>query len=370
MTASTARRVTIVLWILAAVLFFTFVALAAVLLIRSGVFDPDVAAISTEQSKLVWAFLGACLASLATLMGALLTEQTSRRTAAAVQEAADRQHDLEQKRLLIEKSARLEQEVSAKRKEVLEQEAENRQTVDTVVKVVQIMTEGDSYAHSARVTAALLTLVALRQERIALQLLSRSWTEGAIDADGATTIIDQVIAKNDPRLAETAAFLLLSGASSLAGPVSGGIQGAYSWPEALSAPMPSHFTENARWLVQLAVGKMLVSRDVQWWGNASVHDMYQLLASEFTDPDEHSDRDTASAILKPLLSCALLVPAAISGRTADELRNDLQAYELTREPVPLTLEIVSKLELWVATGKAQAETSAPSPVQPNLVLTS
>lgn len=259
MNTSTARRVTVALWVLASVLFLAFVALAIVLLVRSKVFDPEVQTISDEQAKLVWAFLGACLASLATVMGALLTDQTSRRTAVAVKEAADRQYDLEQKRLLLEESARAEQEVTAKRKEILEQEAENRQTVDTVVKVVEIMTEGHSYAHSARVTAALMTLVALKQDRVALQLLSRSWIEGAIDANGATTIIDQVVAKNDPRLAESATFLLLANATSLAEPVHGSIQGAYSWPDTLLAPLPNHLTYNSRWLVMLAVSKMLIS---------------------------------------------------------------------------------------------------------------
>lgn len=352
-TRSRLSTTEVLLWTLAGLLFLIFITLAVVLIVRSRVLDPRVELLGAEQLKLVWAFIGACLASLVTAVGAILTAQNNRRTAAAVKEAADREHDLNERRIVAEETARAEQGLADRRKELLEREASDRQTVDTVVKVAQLVTKEAGYAHPTSVSTALMTLIALGQDKIAVFLLEQCCGANAVTPSGAAAIIDQLLRREDAEVSQSATFVLLRHAADLAGPEHG-LRGAHAWPDSLAEGIPDHLPEDARWHVLLAAALMLMTRDVAWWAHASIYTFYNLALHELNSTNPAARQREAFLILHILARCGPLLPDATWA--VDELTEHFGSRSFETElahATPFTREVCTDLITWVETGRAR-----------------
>ena len=132
-------------------------ALAAVLLAKSHVLSAR--SLTDEQTKSLWAFLGVAFGAVVTLIAALLTEQHNRRTDALTRQIADRE------------------QATREQQQRLANETEYRLKIDTISKVLELITvgEGSAYATRARVAGAIVTLMQLGGGVIGLRILNELW---------------------------------------------------------------------------------------------------------------------------------------------------------------------------------------------------
>ena len=135
-------RIVRILWKVLTVIVLLLFALAVVLLIKSDVLSTKY--LTDSQAKNLWAFLGVSFGAVVTLIGALLTEQHKRRT------------------------------------DVLARETEDRLKIDTVAKVLELVTVEGQYAPRARVAGAIATLMRLGGGDVGVRILGELWTDDAV----------------------------------------------------------------------------------------------------------------------------------------------------------------------------------------------
>jgi hypothetical protein len=265
--------------------------ITATILIRMDFFKFDNKTLGDEQIKALWAFVATGLGTAATITGALLTYQHNRRTQ-AIQSQAD---ELKAQR---EEEATARADKAQQEKQRLDEQAAARMTLEIVVKGLELITEEGGYAPHARVAGALVTMVQLNQEIIAMRILSVLWKDHRVDNDTATWLIGKVLTiRGDSGSAEEAATLLYLHAGELADKEN---RGFYSWP-ALPNDWATELPSQLKQLLLLSTVRLLVSQDRSWWDDEGDHRWaYSVLTQALNGPDD--DASTGAAlIMKPLL---------------------------------------------------------------------
>lgn len=167
-----ARWVLPAAWSCLGALVVALVALAVFLLFRMDLFADE--PLTDEKIKSLWAFLGVALGAAATVIGALLTDQNSRRSATLAKEAEERA-----KRALDQQIAQ-------------DHETATRLTLDTRARVLELITYEGDYAPKARVAGALATLMELRGGPVACRILDELWRRDKIGTSSAVWIVERV----------------------------------------------------------------------------------------------------------------------------------------------------------------------------------
>lgn len=166
---------------------------AALMLVKSGVFDVR-STIDAEQSTAVWAFLGAGL-------GAVVTAGVG--LAAHARERAD---------LRLRQHAELRQAADSAAAKAEAQRVAERLDLETRIRVLELLTEGDDYAPQARVGGALTMLAAPGQSPMMVRLLWDLWPGEHVSSATAVWLLDQVLrdASGDGTKLEAASVLSLN----------------------------------------------------------------------------------------------------------------------------------------------------------------
>jgi hypothetical protein len=154
--------------------------LAGTLVVRSGLLDYHGGNLDPKQFSAVWALIGALFASGVSLLGLLATYLHQRRT-----------HQLAE-------------------------QAEKRLQLDSVVRGLELLTEGNGYASKAAVSGGLATVVRLGQASIALTALRTAWKDGAVDPGMACWLTDRVIESGSSADITVASTTLLEHSDQLA----------------------------------------------------------------------------------------------------------------------------------------------------------
>jgi hypothetical protein len=279
---SYASGIVTALWVLLGLIFLSLLMLAIVLLVRAGIFSRG--QLSDEEAKSVWAFLGVAFGAVVTLIGALLTEQHSRRTAAITREAAERS------------------QLAETNQQRLAEEAEKRLVIDTVAKVLQLTTENGDYAKPARVAGAIATLVELQAGPIAARILGQLWKDEGVDTDTAVWLIDRIVERHKlddvQDLADLIALLEFNAGKLV--PSRENPEHTWArWPRSATAKWPSDLPVDARGRFLDASISLLASRDLKWWTRFRGHPgVIKMLTLALDDPD-HGKR--AGAVLNMLV---------------------------------------------------------------------
>jgi hypothetical protein len=237
-----------ILWFVLGLVVLSLFALAAVLLLRSHVLSSK--SLTDEQTKSLWTFLGVAFAAVATLIGALLTEQHNRRTDALTQQAVDRE------------------QIARQQQQMLARDTENRLKIDTVTKVLELVTiDGGGYAPRACVAGAIATLMQLGGGEVGIRILGELWAAEAVDSDTAVWLIGRVLQDSGARSDEIveAAALLGRQARRLVPTADDPEQGWYSWPMAFTDSWPATLPYEARTGLFTAAVEMLLAREFTWW---------------------------------------------------------------------------------------------------------
>jgi hypothetical protein len=225
--------------------------------------------ISDEQFKAIIAFLGTSLAATATLATALLTRSHNLRTLAFQEN--------------VEAEAR-----------VARQAESNRLNLDTVVRGLELIGTGDSYAPKAKVAGALATLVHLGHPVIAMLALGSAWQEGKVDCDTGCWLISQTLQRGSEPSAVEAVALLVRHAGDL---VTDAHPSQMSWPDALWADWPSHRTENVRLTALEALCQVLLARPSDSMTKLNSIAARVAYTAMSQDPDETIQRHAAEIFI-------------------------------------------------------------------------
>jgi len=255
------------MWTFLGIVMVLLFLLAALLLVKADVLSSS--RLSDEQSKSLWAFLGVALGAVVTLIGALLTEQHNRRTAALTREANDRE------------------QMAREKQQALARETEERLLIDTVAKVLELITVEGAYAPKARVAGAVATMMQLRGGTVAIRILGELWTVNAIDSDTAVWLIDRVLRDridggSGEQEAEDAINLLLVNAAKL---VPAGDDMVYFWPDALVDTWPGALSERAKYSLVVLSANVLLACDVGYWNRTSNSFPLTMLVRAIDDPE-------------------------------------------------------------------------------------
>jgi len=135
--------------------------IAAVVCIRSGLFQFNGAALGNAQLKAVLTFLAAALAATAAVLGSILTMSHSDRTLAF--------------------------------QAGVEAETNERLNLDTVIRCLNLICNDGNYAPKAATAAGFATLVQLGHPIIAMRALASAFPEHAVDRSTATWLIGEVL---------------------------------------------------------------------------------------------------------------------------------------------------------------------------------
>jgi hypothetical protein len=288
------------LWVILAILVASLFVLAGILLIKTGFFGAKT--LKDEHVKALWAFLGVALGAAVTLIGALLAEQHNRRTAALTAEANTRE--------ALEKD----------REDARAKQAEERQHIDTVAKILELITVENEYAKPARIAGAIATLMELRRGSVALRILGQLWKDDRVDSDTAVWLIDQVLEATHPPVEggagdpvatdalETSApsvsevndaiDLLRTNAGKLRPLEENRDEGWYLWPSTLrSDDWPTYLSEGSVYGVTLAIVAVLLSRRISFWVHVGAPVEIGVLQTAF---DKGND-ETAAIVLGRLV---------------------------------------------------------------------
>ena len=237
------------LWVSLALVVLLLLALAAVLLAKSHVLSAR--SLTDEQTKSLWAFLGVAFGAVVTLIGALLTEQHNRRTDALTQQTVDR-----------EQAAREQQQRLA-------DETEYRLKIDTITKVLELITVegGGGYAPRARVAGAIAALMQLGGGVVGLRILNELWSADAIDSDTASWLISRILQDKNAAtedIVQAAAILVAQAHHLVPKPEDPGQDWTY-WPDSIGHSWPANLPGDAKNGIFAAMIRMLLSRDIRWW---------------------------------------------------------------------------------------------------------
>ena len=295
------------IWVALACLLLGLIAVAVFLLVVKMDFFTD-QALTDEQSKAVWTFVGVSLGAVVTLIGTLLAEQHNRRT------------------------------------DALEREAETRLKLDTIGRLLELLTEDGEYAKPARVGGAIATMVELEGGAVALRVLGDLWAAKAVATDTAVWLIEDVLNEDRPEDEQIlAATLLTLNATALVPAVGDKEQDWEAWP-ALNEPWPAHLPNKVKDALFLLAPRVLLARELKYWEDRSGSlAPLIMLTKAHEDPDY---RDAASAILSVLVDQGVLksIGVPIEDEPAEKLREEAKAgAEVATRSFA---ELLSELESW------------------------
>lgn len=247
-----ARWVLPAAWSCLGALVVALVALAVFLLFRMDLFADE--PLTDEKIKSLWAFLGVALGAAATVIGALLTDQNSRRSATLAKEAEERA-----KRALDQQIAQ-------------DHETATRLTLDTRARVLELITYEGDYAPKARVAGALATLMELRGGPVACRILDELLRRDKIGTSSAVWIVERVLESPDstPADKEAAAGILALNATTLFPARDSENQDWNDWPDIVRDRWPTTLPPGARdGLMNMAI-KALQGRGPDYWMQVGV----------------------------------------------------------------------------------------------------
>ncbi|MEJ3659292.1 hypothetical protein WEH80_40680 [Actinomycetes bacterium KLBMP 9759] len=276
------------------------------LLIRSGVFSADAIALTDEQLSTSLTFIAAAFATTVTVLGLVVTQAQGRREHA-------------------------------------------RQRLETAAKGLELLTDGDAYAPSARVAGGLASLVYLGHPVIAVRSLTTAWSAGAVDNATAVWLVGEVYRSGTAASKIEASMLLRARAATLTESATG----SYHWPQAIREAWRADLPLDARINNFLALITILTSQDRSWWRNRHVWAVALLDEVIRTEPRRSGLAAEAILLQRKLLSTLSVSPgAAISWRrgwkTIRSVWNNLRTYE-RRHPSALRIHAIEELDPLVAT---------------------
>jgi hypothetical protein len=281
----------VAIWVALACLLLGLIAVAVFLLVVKMDFFTD-QALTDEQSKAVWTFVGVSLGAVVTLIGTLLAEQHNRRT------------------------------------DALEREAETRLKLDTIGRLLELLTEDGEYAKPARVGGAIATMVELEGGAVALRVLGDLWAAKAVATDTAVWLIEHVLNTDRPEDEQIlAAGLLVLNATALVPAAGDEEQDWESWPT-LTEPWPPHLPSGVKDALILLAARVLLARERKYWEDRSGSlAPVVMLAKAHDDPDY---RDAAASILFVLFDQGFMksLGVDIEDESAKKMREEAQAHQV------------------------------------------
>jgi len=288
-------------------------------------------AVNNAQYKALFTFVGAGLTASAALIGSILVWTHNNRSRAQLQldnQKAREQHEQDQEQL------------AAHNKLVIEQ-----QKLDKVVKGLELIAQGDSYARPARVGGALAALVQLGQPVIAMRILDSAWEDGAVHSRTACWLIDEVTRVGDTPAAIDAAQLLAQHADKLTFDA-GRLRVCY-WPPALINERPRALSEECKEQILIAITRLLVSRSAEWWEDRCA---WTLVLLDGLQQDPSPKIATSSAFVLTQLvrvyeRTAQTISHADSILTTIEIRNRLMSHS-QRTIIGQVASLGKDLESW------------------------
>lgn len=254
------------LWGLLGLLLLSLITVAATLLIRM---DFVSSAVPTDaQIRSLWAFLGVAFSAVVTLIGTLLAAQHNIRTAD------------------------------------LAKETEERLTLDTVAKLLELITDNGQYAQRARVSGAIATMMELHGGSIPIRILAELWGADKVDTETAVWLLERVLREEnagstDPR---EAASMLAANAHRLF-PTAGDVdQFTNNWPGLLLYSWPSHLSSEVKEALYIAAVKALLMREVAFWKDQEALPAITLCCAL----DDAEFAEAAAAVLRILSDLGVL----------------------------------------------------------------
>jgi hypothetical protein len=307
-----------VLWAVLGSLLLSLIGVAVFLLFKMDFFSRN--ELTDEQAKAVWTFVGVALGAVVTLIGTLLAAQHNRRTAA------------------------------------LEREAEKRLTLDTVARLLELLTDDGKYAKRARVGGAIATMVQLEGGTVALRVLGDLWGEDAIDTGTAIWLLERVLNENRPGDEHAlASELLATNAAKLVPQRDDPEQGWSAWPK-LPEPWPSKLSSETRNGLLVFAVKVLLARELAYWHAESGGLEPLIMLSRALDDEEF--REPAAQIFITLLDGGVLAGFGIDELDASKVEQ-MRQWAASYEPPAWFAQLLSQLPLW-ADG-AEVHVSHPTP---------
>jgi hypothetical protein len=309
-------------------------ALAAVLLVKSHVLSAK--SLTDAQTKNLWTFLGVAFGAVVTLIGALLTEQHNRRTDALTRQTADRE------------------QVAREQQQLLARETEDRLKIDTVTKVLELITVegGNGYAPSARVAGAIATLMQLGGGIIGLRILGELWTAGAVDSPTATWLLSQIFGASTSTKDEVidAAEVLATHAHRLIPNAQDPEQDTIFWPSWLGESWPVGLPDDAKNSIYLTLIRMLLARDISWWQRQGDQLLPILVLLDALD--DTTWRDAAALALKVLSNSGQF--EMLSDELDPTLKAHIEELSSSEDINPWGESLLQQLRQWAA-GQTSSE---------------
>lgn len=230
-------------------------ALALYFLIRSHVFSGG--NITDNQYKAVFTFVGTGLTASVTLVGLVLTwthNSRLRRQQAFDNAQARRQEAFDN--------------AQARRQQELDRE---QVKLETVVKGLEQVAQGDEYAVPGRIGGALAALVQLGHPITAMRVLDAAWEDDVVHCRTACWVIGKILNLPDEYTAKEslensvveAAELLACNAGKLA--YEAGRYRACYWPKAITYRLPPNLPREAQVTILIALTRVILSKSAVWW---------------------------------------------------------------------------------------------------------
>lgn len=266
--------------------------------------------ISDAQYKALWVFIGSALATSVTLISLLISKAQNERAFAFRQETEARD--------------RAAQAV-----------AESRQTLDTVVRCLDLVTAPDgNYAPTARIAGSLAALIHLHHPVIAMRTLSAAWMDKKVDSSTAVWLIGEVLASESTSTTSKAeaARLLYDHAGDLCGSAEGP-KGEFAWPDVLWTRWLKDLPREARFEILFAAVSVLLSRPENWWGPTDGW-VAVLLDEALLNDDDRAIRESAWHLLRAFISeykpRGARWPWRDSFKTPQDIAKHLRSYKTTK----------------------------------------
>jgi hypothetical protein len=312
-----------VLWVVLSLLLTSLVGVAIFLLVKMDFFTGR--PLEDEQLKSLWAFLGVALGAVVTLIGTLLTEQHNRRTAALTREAGEREN------------------LARQAQDELGKQSEKRLTLDTVAKLLELITDEGGYAQPARVGGAIATLVELEGGTVALRILGELWEADRVSSGTAVWLIDRVLSGDRSEDEQTeAATLLAVNAHKLIPAADDPQQDRLDYPPFLVKAWPRDLNSDVRNALLVMAVKLLLARELAYWKERPDFFSTDLLYGALAD-DEY--RGNAALVLKTLLDHGLLAELGVMPYE-DQLEQWIRRLAEGFTPAPWFAKLLEQFEPW------------------------
>jgi hypothetical protein len=342
------------LWILLGFLLLALIGVAGFLLVKTDFFSGK--SPTDTQAKTLWAFVGVALGAVVTLIGALLTEQQNRRTIALEREKAELTEQHNRRTIALETEAAQREREAAQRdalakaaQEALEAQAEKRLTLDTVARLLELLTEDGDYAKRARVGGAIATMVELEGGTVALRILGELWTAGAVDTETAVWLIERVLNEDRPEDEQVlAANLLATHVTKLVPARNDQDQDWNLWP-ALTVTWPSSLPSAARGALLVTAVRTLLAREPNWWHERGAEPVDMFFGA--LEDDEY--RQPSSCVIVTLVDLEFLI---LEAERAEQIRE----WSTSKTSMAWFSQLISRFEHW-AEGQPVDVSHAPPP---------